>query len=76
MNFVSIGRWRGIAGTGFVIFVGVTKLKKVYQENCGDIIGAVFLVISLAVVIYLGDWIRNMVALNVTVILLLARRCM
>lgn len=56
-----------------VIFLGVAKLKKVYQENCGDMISVMFAVISLAVMIYFGDRIRDIVTLNFMVILLLAQ---
>ena len=63
----------GIVVIGLAIFLGMSKLKKVYQENCGDVISVIFAVICLAVVIYFGDWLRDILPLNFVLVLLLAQ---
>lgn len=59
----------GIVAIGWTIFIGMSKLKKVYQENCGDMISIMFAVVSLATVVYFGDWLKDILSLNFVLVL-------
>ena len=47
--------------------------KKVYRENCWDVISVGEAVTSVALVVYFGDWIKAFVKLNLVVLLLLVQ---
>ena len=64
----------GVAGVvGVLIVIVEKKITKVYRENCCDVISIGIAVISLAVVVYFGDWIKAFVKMNLVVLLLLVQ---
>ena len=64
----------GVAGVvGVLIVIVEKKITKVYRENCCDVISIGIAVISLAVVVYFGDWIKVLVKLNLVALLLLVQ---
>lgn len=56
---------------GVLIVIAEKKVKKVYRENCWDVISIGVAVTSLALAVYFGDWIKDLVKLNLIVLLLL-----
>ena len=56
-----------------LIVIVEKKVTKVYQENCWDVISVGIAVISLAVTVYFGDWIKALVKLNLVALLLLVQ---
>ena len=63
-----------IAGVvGVLIVIVEKKITKVYRENCCDVISIGIAVISLAVAMYFGDWIKVLVKLNLVALLLLVQ---
>ena len=56
-----------------LIVIVEKKITKVYRENCCDVISIGIAVISLAVVVYFGDWIKAFVKMNLVVLLLLVQ---
>ena len=66
-SFVEMYRLRtqAIAGViGVLIVIVEKKVTKAYRENCWDVISVGVAVISLAVAVYFGDWIKFFVKLN------------
>ena len=64
----------GAAGVvGVFIIILEKKVMKVYRDNCWDVISVGIAVISLAVVVYFGDWIKVLVKLNLVALLLLVQ---
>lgn len=64
----------GVAGVvGVLIVIAEKKITKVYRENCCDVISIGIAVISLAVAVYFGDWIKVLVNLNLVALLLLVQ---
>ena len=64
----------GVAGVvGVLIVIAEKKITKVYRENCCDVISIGIAVISLAVAVYFGDWIKVLVKLNLVALLLLVQ---
>mgnify|MGYP002744529684 CR=1 FL=1 len=64
----------GVAGViGVLIVIVEKKVTKAYRENSWDVISAGAAVISLAVVVYFGDWIKFFVKLNLVALLLLVQ---
>ena len=64
----------GVAGVVWVLIViAEKKITKVYRENCCDVISIGIVVISLAVVVYFGDWIKVLVKLNLVALFLLVQ---
>lgn len=53
-----------MSAVGVLIVIVEKKVTKVYQENCWDVISVGIAVISLAVTVYFGDWIKALVKLN------------
>ena len=54
----------GVAGVmGVLIVIVEKKVTKAYRENCWDVISVGVAVISLAVAVYFGDWIKFFVKL-------------
>ncbi len=64
----------GVAGViGVLIVIVEKKVTKAYRENSWDVISAGAAVISLAVAVYFGDWIKVLVKLNLVALLLLVQ---
>ena len=64
----------GAAGAvGVFIIILEKKVMKVYRDNCWDVISVGIAVISLAVVVYFGAWIKVLVKLNLVALLLLVQ---
>lgn len=64
----------GVAGViGVLIVIVEKKVTKAYRENSWDVISACAAVISLAVAVYFGDWIKFFVKLNLVALLLLVQ---
>ena len=64
----------GAAGAlGVLIVIVEKKVTKVYRENCWDVISVGMAVISIAVVVYFGDWIKAFAKLNLVAVLLLVQ---
>lgn len=75
-SFVEMYRLRtqAIAGViGVLIVIVEKKVTKAYRENCWDVISVGVAVISLAVAVYFGDWIKFFVKLNLVALLLLVQ---
>lgn len=62
-----------MSAVGVLIVIVEKKVTKVYQENCWDVISVGIAVISLAVTVYFGDWIKALVKLNLVALLLLVK---
>ncbi len=62
-----------MADVGVFIIILEKKVMKVYRDNCWDVISIGIAVISLAVVVYFGDWIKVLVKLNLVALLLLVQ---
>ena len=64
----------GAAGAvGVFIIILEKKVMKVYRDNCWDVISVGIAVISLAVVVYFGDWIKTVLPINMLFLLLLVQ---
>ena len=68
---IVIARVAGVVGV--LIVIAEKKITKVYRENCCDVISIGIAVISLAVAVYFGDWIKVLVKLNLVALLLLVQ---
>ena len=55
---------------GVLMVIGEKKVTKVYRENCWDVISVGVAVISLAVAVYFGDWIKTVLPINLLFLLL------
>ncbi len=62
-----------IAVVGILIVITEKKVTKLYREKCWDVISVGMAVISLAVAVYFGDWIKALVKLNLVALLLLVQ---
>ena len=66
-----------IVGAVFAVCVLIVLLEKkttkVYRANCWDVISVEVAAISVALVVYLGDWINGFVKLNFVVLLLVVQ---
>ena len=62
-----------VSAVGVLIVIVEKKVTKVYRENCWDVISVGMAVISLAVAVYFGDWIKFFVKLNLVALLLLVQ---
>ena len=61
----------GVAGViGVLIVIVEKKVTKAYRENSWDVISAGAAVISLAVAVYFGDWIKTVLPINLLFFLL------
>lgn len=58
---------------GVLMVIAEKKVTKLYRENFWDVISIGVIVTSVALVVYLGDWIKDFVKLNLVVILLLVQ---
>ncbi len=57
--------------TGFLIIGIGYQVGKIYQKYCWDIISIMVAIISTAIVIYFGEWIKSVIPMNLIVLLLL-----
>lgn len=58
---------------GVLIVTLEKKVIKVYRVNCWDMVSGGVAVTSIALVVYLGDWIKCFIKLNLIVLLLLVQ---
>lgn len=58
--------------TGFLIIGIGYQVGKIYRKYCWDIISIVEMITSTAIVIYFGEWIKNVIPINLMVLLLLS----
>ncbi|MDE7423314.1 MAG: hypothetical protein K2N51_06440 [Lachnospiraceae bacterium] len=68
---IGVAGFAGGTGT-FLVIIG-KKVIKMYQENCWDVVSIAVVVTSVAMVVYFGDWIKDVIRLNLMVILLLVQ---
>ena len=57
--------------TGFLIIGIGYQVGKIYRKYCWDIISIMVAIISTAIVIYYGEWIKSVIPINLIVLLLL-----
>ena len=57
--------------TGFLIIGIGYQVGKIYRKYCWDIISIMVAIISTAIVIYFGEWIKSVIPINLIVLLLL-----
>lgn len=62
-----------VVAVGVLVVIVEKNVTKIYRENCRDVISVGVAVISAALVVYFGDWIKEFVKLNLVVILLLVQ---
>ena len=57
--------------TGFLIIGIGYHVGKIYRKYCWDILSIMVTMMSTAIVIYLGEWIKSVITINLIVLLLL-----
>lgn len=57
--------------TGLLIIGIGYQVGKIYRKYCWDIISIVEMITSTAIVIYFGEWIKNVIPINFIALLLL-----
>ena len=57
--------------TGFLIIWIGYQVGKIYRKYCWDIISIMVAIMSTAIVIYFGEWIKSVIPINLIVLLLL-----
>ena len=57
--------------TGFLIIGIGYQVGKIYRKYCWDIISIMVVIMSTAIVIYFGEWIKSVLPINLIVLLLL-----
>ena len=57
--------------TGFLIIGIGCQVGKIYRKYCWDIISIMVAIMSTAIVIYFGEWIKSVIPINLIVLLLL-----
>ena len=57
--------------TGFLIIGLGYQVGKIYRKYCWDIISIMVAIMSTAIVIYFGEWIKSVIPINLIVLLLL-----
>ena len=57
--------------TGFMIIGIGYQVGKIYRKYCWDIISIMMAIMSTAIVIYFGEWIKSVILINLIVLLLL-----
>lgn len=60
-----------IAGTAFILIALVKKVAKVYKENFGDKISVMLAISNVAVVVYFGDLIKQVLEVNLVLVVLI-----
>nr|WP_296965981.1 DUF6040 family protein [uncultured Mediterraneibacter sp.] len=57
--------------TGLLIIGIAYQVGKIYRKYCWDIISTMVALMSTAIVIYFGEWIKSVIPINLIVLLLL-----
>lgn len=57
--------------TGFLIIKIGYQVGKIYRKYCWDILSIMVAIMSTAIVIYFGEWIKSVIPINLIVLLLL-----
>lgn len=57
--------------TGFLIIGIGYQVGKIYRKYCWDIISIMVAIMSTAIIIYFGEWIKSVIPINLIVLLLL-----
>ena len=57
--------------TGFLIIGIGYQVGKIYRKYCWDILSIMVAIMSTAIVIYFGEWIKSVIPINLIVLLLL-----
>ena len=58
--------------TGLLIIGTGYQVGKIYRKYCWDIISIMVVIMSTAIIIYFGEWIKNAIPINLMVFLLLS----
>ena len=57
-------------GAGILLaFIGI-KIAGIYKKYCWDMITVMVILISMAIAIYFGDWIKTALSINMLLLLL------
>lgn len=60
-----------LVGAGILLaFIGVIKIAGLYKKYCWDMITVMVILISMAIGIYFGDWIKTALSINLLFLLL------
>lgn len=57
--------------TGFLIIGIGYQVGKIYRKYCWDILSIMVIMISTAIVVYFGEWIKSVISINLIALLLL-----
>ena len=57
--------------TGFLIIGIGYQVGKIYRKYCWDIISIMVVIMSTAIIIYFGKWIKSIIPINLIMLLLL-----
>ena len=57
--------------TGFLIIGIGYQVGKIYRKYCWDIISIMMAIMSIAIVIYFGEWIKSVISINLIALLFL-----
>ena len=57
--------------TGFLIIGIGYQVGKIYRKYCWDIISIMMAIMSIAIVIYFGEWIKSVIPINLIALLFL-----
>ena len=58
------------AGSLIIVWIGY-QVGKIYRKYCWDIISIMVAIMSTAIVIYFGEWIKSILPINLIALLLL-----
>ena len=57
--------------TGWIIVWSGYQVGKIYRKYCWDIISIIMAIMSIAIVIYFGEWIKSVIPINLIALLFL-----
>lgn len=57
--------------TGWIIVWSGYQVGKIYRKYCWDILSIMVVIMSTAITIYFGEWIKSVLLINLIVLLLL-----
>ena len=60
-----------MAGAGIILIAFGKKVAKTYRENCWDTVSVMVAILSVAIVVYFGDWIKQVMELNLVVLVVI-----
>lgn len=60
-----------IAGAGIILTTLGKKVAKTYRENCWDTVSVMVAILSVAIVVYFGDWIKQAIELKLVVLVVI-----